>query len=121
MSTATQVQRRRGSSASHASFTGKIGEITYDTDKRTLRAHDGSQVGGFILLRQNADGTIPLGEFVVSADGKTLSSSNAQANVMIKNGQFYIWDQTAYNANPTKPWRIFGCNNGQALFSDPVS
>ena len=30
-----QVQRRRGSTAQHAVFTGALGEITVDTDKKT--------------------------------------------------------------------------------------
>ena len=42
----TQVQIRRGTTAGHSSFTGAVAEITYDTDLKTLRAHDGSTVGG---------------------------------------------------------------------------
>jgi hypothetical protein len=121
MSVATQVQRRRGSQAQHATFTGKIGEFTFDTDLKTIRAHDGALAGGWIMLRQNSDGSIPLGQFTVSADGTTLTSTNSNTNFKIKNGQIYIWDEVAYTANPSLPWRIFGCNNGQSLFSDPVA
>lgn len=46
---AIQVQLRRGTTAQHASFTGAAGEVTYDSDKKTLRAHDGSTAGGSIL------------------------------------------------------------------------
>ena len=48
-----QVQIRRGTTAQHAVFTGAIGEVTYDTDKKTLIAHGGSTVGGIELARQD--------------------------------------------------------------------
>jgi hypothetical protein len=48
-----QVQIRRGTTAQHSVFTGAIGEVTYDTDKKTLLAHDGSTVGGIELARKD--------------------------------------------------------------------
>lgn len=48
-----QVQIRRGTTAQHTVFTGAIGEITYDTDKKTLLTHDGSTVGGIELVRKD--------------------------------------------------------------------
>tara|TARA_Y100001938_G_scaffold128217_1_gene181795 strand:- start:9853 stop:10977 length:1125 start_codon:yes stop_codon:yes gene_type:complete len=47
------VQRRRGTTTQHNSFTGAIGEITHDTTKNTLVIHDGSQAGGFPLARED--------------------------------------------------------------------
>jgi hypothetical protein len=44
-------QRRRGTTAQHASFTGLLGELTVDTDKDVVVVHDGSTVGGFPLAR----------------------------------------------------------------------
>jgi len=44
-------QRRRGTTAQHASFTGLLAELTVDTDKDTVVVHDGSTVGGFPLAR----------------------------------------------------------------------
>jgi hypothetical protein len=41
-----QVQLRRGTTAQHSSFTGAQGEITYDTDKKTIVLHDGVTAGG---------------------------------------------------------------------------
>lgn len=41
-----QIQRRRGTTAEHASFTGAVGELTVDTDKKMIVVHDGSTVGG---------------------------------------------------------------------------
>jgi hypothetical protein len=50
---ATQVQRRRGTTAQHATFTGAVGELTVDTDKDTVVVHDGSTAGGFALARED--------------------------------------------------------------------
>jgi hypothetical protein len=47
-------QRRRGTTAQHASFTGLLGELTVDTDKDTVVVHDGSTAGGFPLARAKA-------------------------------------------------------------------
>lgn len=46
MTTATQVKRRRGTTAQHASFTGAVAEITIDTTKNAVVVHDGSTAGG---------------------------------------------------------------------------
>ena len=47
---ATQVQFRRGTTTQNNAFTGAIGEITYDTEAKTLRLHDGSTAGGGSVL-----------------------------------------------------------------------
>ena len=50
---AKRVQRRRGTTAEHGSFTGAVGEISVDTTKDTVAVHDGSQAGGFPLARED--------------------------------------------------------------------
>ena len=47
------LKLRRGSTSQHSSFTGAEGEVTVDTDKESLVVHNGSQAGGFPLLRQD--------------------------------------------------------------------
>lgn len=42
----TQIQRRRGTTAEHSTFTGALGELTVDTDKKTVVVHDGRTAGG---------------------------------------------------------------------------
>jgi hypothetical protein len=42
----TQLQFRRGNTAQTSVFTGAIGEVTVDTDRKTLTVHDGVTVGG---------------------------------------------------------------------------
>lgn len=52
----TQLQLRRGTSAQTAIFTGAVGEVTVDTDKKTLIVHDGVTVGGTeIALKSRLD------------------------------------------------------------------
>jgi hypothetical protein len=50
---ATQVQFRRGTTTQNNAFTGAIGEITYDTELKTLRLHDGSNAGGGAIVINN--------------------------------------------------------------------
>lgn len=45
------LQIRRGSTAQNDNFTGLAGEITFDTEEKTLRVHDGETLGGFALAR----------------------------------------------------------------------
>lgn len=43
------IQLRRGNSVQHEQFAGAVGEITVDTDLRTIRVHDGLALGGMPL------------------------------------------------------------------------
>lgn len=43
---AKQIQFRRGTTTEHNTFTGVVGEVTVDTDLKTLKVHDGTTVGG---------------------------------------------------------------------------
>jgi hypothetical protein len=52
----TQLQLRRGNTAQTAIFTGAVGEVTVDTDKKTLIVHDGVTSGGTeISLKTRTD------------------------------------------------------------------
>jgi hypothetical protein len=57
MAIASQLQLRRGTTPQHAVFTGAPGEVTVDTDKKTVVVHDGATAGGFPLLPAVAAGT----------------------------------------------------------------
>ena len=50
---AKRVQRRRGTTAEHAAFTGYTGESTIDTTKDTVVVHDGATTAGFPLARED--------------------------------------------------------------------
>ena len=45
------LQIRRGTTSENDNFTGLSGEITFDTDAKTIRVHDGTTLGGFALAR----------------------------------------------------------------------
>lgn len=47
------IQRRRGTTAEHAGFTGLVGELTVDTTKNTVVVHDGVTAGGHPLAKEN--------------------------------------------------------------------
>ncbi len=80
----TQIQRRRGTTSQHSSFTGALGELTVDTDKDTVVVHDGSQAGGFPMFRASGgaqaistsgDVTINTDAFFVDASEKKVVAS----------------------------------------------
>ena len=50
----TTLQFRRGTTAQNNAFTGSAGEISYDTDKNTLVAHDGTTAGGAPMVNEKA-------------------------------------------------------------------
>ena len=55
----TQFQLRRGNTSQVSAFTGAIGELTVDTDVKTIRLHDGSTPGGgAILINANSAQTL---------------------------------------------------------------
>ena len=75
-------QRRRGTTAQHASFTGLLGEVTVDTDKEVVVVHDGSTAGGFPLAKQRPFFNAQTGTTytLVAADSsKVVTASNAGA------------------------------------------
>lgn len=45
----TQVQRRRGTAAENAAFTGAPGEIVVETDTKRIGLHDGATLGGMLI------------------------------------------------------------------------
>jgi hypothetical protein len=49
----TQVQFRRGTTTQNNAFTGAIGEISVDTDLKTIRLHDGTTAGGGATMLNN--------------------------------------------------------------------
>ena len=59
---ATQVQFRRGTTGEHSGFTGAVGEVTVDTQKKTVCIHDASTLGGFpLLFEDGSNSSLSLG------------------------------------------------------------
>jgi plastocyanin len=65
---AIQLQLRRGNALQHASFTGAIGEVTFDTSNNTIRAHDGNTAGGFELATKTDLANVSIGNVTASAN-----------------------------------------------------
>jgi len=88
-----QIQLRRGSAAAHATFTGAQAEPTYDTTAKSIRIHDGTTAGGWLLATQSwvsgqliagvADSTLTPVKFADTAQftmlGRVLSGSGPPA------------------------------------------
>ena len=47
------VQQFRGTTAQHATYTGPIGELTVDTDKKVVVVQDGATAGGIPMARED--------------------------------------------------------------------
>jgi hypothetical protein len=71
-------QRRRGTTAQHASFTGLLGEVTVDTDKDVTVVHDGSTAGGFPMSKQrnNITASTSTAYTLVLADADNVVTAN---------------------------------------------
>lgn len=128
----TAIQRRRGTSVQHLAFTGLLGEITVDTDKKVAVVHDGSTAGGITLLRQdmaNYDGTeinnfrsqaiddnvtnhtaqltlADAGITIGSPTGGTTGSGTINAAGLFLNGSVVVAE--GINANITADWQFSG-------------
>ena len=60
---ATQVKRRRGTTAENDAFTGAEGEIVVDTERHELRVHDGVTQGGF-RIGAGGSGALVIGQIL---------------------------------------------------------
>jgi hypothetical protein len=56
---ATQVQRRKGTTVQHSTFTGASAELTVDSTKNTVVVHDGATAGGFPLAKESGSALSP--------------------------------------------------------------
>ena len=90
-------QRRRGTTAQHASFTGLLAELTVDTDKDTVIVHDGSTAGGVPLAKErNTLNTQTGTTYTLAATDKdgVVTASNAGAiTVTIDDAVFAAGDR----------------------------
>ena len=69
-----QVRFRRGTTAQHASFTGIAGEVTVDTDKKTVVVHNGSTVGGIPMARADRPRGFTQTVYITTAGANTYST-----------------------------------------------
>ena len=101
----TAIQRRRGTTAQHSSFTGLNGELTVDTDKEVVVVHDGATAGGYPQMRENgSNSALALG----SAGTPSLKFTGDTNTGIYSPGA----DQVAISTNGTG--RLFVDANGRA-------
>lgn len=90
-------QRRRGTTAQHASFTGLLGELTVDTDKKTVVVHDGSTAGGAPLAKQRATTTTTSGTAytlaLADANNVVTTTSASTSTITVPASVFDAGDQ----------------------------
>ena len=100
---ATAIQRRRGNTAQHASFTGLAGEITIDTQKNTVVVHDGATAGGHALAKASEVEALGGADITAVIAGNGLSggavSGNANINVGAGAGITVNADDVAVNTS----------------------
>lgn len=100
---ATQVQFRRGTTAQNDSFTGAVGELSVDTDVKTIRIHDGSTAGGFSIARSDLSNVSNVGVLTATDFNSTSDISlkenirtleNPIKKVMQLNGVSFDWKES---------------------------
>ena len=89
------VQFRRGSTSEHGSFTGLVGEVTVDTDKKTAIVHDGSTQGGIELAKVS---NLP----TISTYGATLVDDTNASAARTTLGLAIGSDVQAFDSNTVK-------------------
>ena len=87
---ATQVQTRRGTTSQTSTFTGAAGEITVDTDRKSIVVHDGTTAGGNPVPNWPA------------ANSTYYAYSNSRVAVVTSNSNSRIWANTITDAASSK-------------------
>ena len=80
---ATAIQRRRGTTTQHGSFTGLAGEITIDTTKNTVVVHDGSTAGGIPLAKSSEVAALGGADITAVVAGNGLSGGSTSGDATI--------------------------------------
>jgi len=94
----TQIQRRRGTTAEHSTFTGVEGELTVDTTKDTVVVHDGATTGGRPLLREdqaNLPTSVTNGISVPSANNVAISTNGTGRLFVDASGRVLVGTSSA--------------------------
>ena len=116
---AKQIQFRRGTTAQHSSFTGLVGEVTVDTDKKVLVVHDGATAGGNPMPTYlaysglfNKDNKTTVA-FVKTGAGSATTSTRLVVEI---NGSVYVYASLTSIFMPTltagTDYAIYACADG---------
>jgi hypothetical protein len=80
LSTSQILQLRRGTTAQHSTFTGAVGELTIDTDKKTVIVHDGATAGGKEIVSTSGNQTIAGTKTFSNTISGSISGSSASCS-----------------------------------------
>ena len=79
-----RVVVRKGNNAINSVYAGEVGELTYDSDNKTIRIHDGTTLGGTKAVTTNSNGelisTINVAN-ITSLSSNTANITNLSSNV----------------------------------------
>ena len=131
-----QLQLRRGTTIENDAFTGVEGELTYDTQMKELRIHDGATQGGagiidpivafqvptadngYTWYRKYASGWVEQGGLITNATTYTLPVAMIDTNYYVnicwdggKSNYFYPIDYQVRNLTTTTFYTT-ACRNG---------
>jgi hypothetical protein len=95
------VQRRRGTTAEHSSFTGLAGELTVDTTKDTVIVHDGSTAGGIPLATEAYVTTAVAGENTLAEMDDVALTTPADASLLLYDTGTSTWRDAAMSGHAT--------------------
>ena len=126
---ATQVQFRRGTTGQHSAFTGAVGEVTVDTEKKTVCIHDATTVGGFPLLREDfSNSNLALGslsscalKFVNDPDTGIMSTGQDQIQLVTGGVARLTIDSTGAVAIPNNLTVTNLTVTGSSIISDQLA
>ena len=82
----TQVQRRKGTTVQHSTFTGASAELTVDTTKNTVIVHDGSTAGGIPLAKETGS--------AISATSLSLPNSTTNGVAFVNSSKVVVAGST---------------------------
>jgi len=120
---AIRIQYRRGTTSEHNSFTGAAGEVTVNTENKSLVVHDGSTAGGSEVIFKNLTDTptdYGTANQVLTTSGSALSwsslGSTYQTISPTNTDPSLTWDETGNpvditSASPTQAMLLYGGTN----------
>ena len=72
---ARRLLLKRGNGAENDGYVGLLGEVTVDTDKQTLRVHDGATAGGVPVARMADISDMSSADYVVAWQNPTMENN----------------------------------------------
>lgn len=101
---AKRLQLRRGTTTENNAFKGALGELTYDTELDRLRIHNGSTVGGKVIVGTRLVTTTPINADTENTTGVLIISVLGNTNL-----PFDLWGVLSVysNENFTSALRVY--------------